>query len=445
MTIEAARPALLFRALCEVLETEGIEYVILSGYRGFPDLIESDVDFMVSEANFQRLPQVFCRPNLIKGAELVQVMNHESSGAYYVFASAVEAKVYYLHPDACSKYRRKGRLWLQPDMVLRHRVRHPGGWWIPQAAHELRYYLVKRVDKGVLNQAHFAALRECFERDPAEGSCVLEELFGAELAAGLAKALENGDLAWVVTRMQSLRRRLRSSSSLEQGLSRLLSYSAEIRRWWLRVRHPTGMVIAVLGPDGSGKTTVIESLERELLPAFRSVQRFHLRPRLGKRRQSTASVQNPHALLPRSASVSALKLLLFAADYWLAWPILWFRKARSTLIVFDRYAPDLAVDPIRYRIPENLWCLRLVQWLAPQPDLVLVLTANPETLILRKNEISATAARSLIKGYRQLTMSGKEQYVLIDTDKCLKATLAEVNSVVLSFLHNRVVRRLTLH
>ena len=37
----------MFLDFCAALETNGIPYVILSGYQGYPDRIDSDIDFML--------------------------------------------------------------------------------------------------------------------------------------------------------------------------------------------------------------------------------------------------------------------------------------------------------------------------------------------------------------------------------------------------------------
>ena len=50
--------ATVARALLAALESECKEYCILSGYDGLPESFETDIDFMVSSDEFERVPRV---------------------------------------------------------------------------------------------------------------------------------------------------------------------------------------------------------------------------------------------------------------------------------------------------------------------------------------------------------------------------------------------------
>jgi len=76
----------LLLGFCQAMEAAGIAYVILAGYQGYPDRIESDVDFMVTEDDFARLPALFNRPDFLPGARLLQALQHETTACYYVMA-----------------------------------------------------------------------------------------------------------------------------------------------------------------------------------------------------------------------------------------------------------------------------------------------------------------------------------------------------------------------
>jgi len=67
----------------------------------------------------------------------------------------------------------------------------------------------------------------------------------------------------------------------------------EINRYIKRVINPTGIVISFLGPDGSGKSTIINALKKRELP-FRRIDYFHLKPRLLGAKGNGKPVPNPH-------------------------------------------------------------------------------------------------------------------------------------------------------
>ena len=427
---------------CEALERAGIAYVILSGYQTYPKQIPSDVDFMVSERDFARLPALFSKSEVVPGARLVQMLHHETSACYFVLAQQIGAHIAFLHPDASASYRRGGRLWLRSDHVLKSRRKSAQGFWIPAAEVEFEYYFVKRVDKTVVESRHLQHLAALISEAPDACKHALERLMGAKLAPDILSAITAVDVDWFGAQKAALQHRLAQSASKEALTERLRGAVADMGRLTHRILYPTGLVVAVLGPDGSGKTTVIEHLERELAPAFRRVRRFHLRPRFGSGPSNAAPVTNPHGEAPRGRLASVAKLALFLADYWLGWLRLVLpARAKSTLVVFDRYFHDMLVDPRRYRLPVRF---SGAQWLAPgvpQPDLWLVLHASPEQLVARKGEIDLATATRLSAGYAALARR-LPNAVLVDTGQTLDRSLADAVSAVRRALENRARGRI---
>lgn len=435
----------MFIHFCALMDREDIAYVILSAYQGYPDRIDSDVDFMVSAADFARLPGVLGRPGCIPGAQLLQRLQHETTACYYVFATQVGARLAYLRPDADADYWRRGRLWLRSDMVLASRRLAPAGFWVPAPAVEFEYYLVKCIDKASLDAKHVARLAALLQEDELGCRAALLRLMGQHgLSQTLQSALQSGDVAWFAQHRASLRRALAPAMPRESAGGRLLSRLADARQLLNRIRQPSGLVIAVLGPDGSGKTTVIEHLQRELTPGFIRVRRFHLRPHFGKRSAGRAVVTDPHGQPPRGAFTSAMKVALFTIDYWWGWlRFIWPAKHRSALVIFDRYYHDMLVDPRRYRLPKEFGIHRWFAPLVPQPDLWLVLTAPASILFSRKGEVTVESALQLCKGYSTLAseLPGAAE---VNSAGALQETLAQATSIVCDRLARRMSNDLVL-
>lgn len=431
----------MFVEFCASLETLGIRYVILAGHDAYPDRIDSDVDFMVSEADFERLPHLFGSDEFIPGARLVQALRHETTACYFVFAQQIGSRLVFLHADASASYRRKGRLWMHSEMVLSSRRMSAGGFWVSAAAVEFEYYLVKRLDKGRVESPQLAVLAARLAEDPSCCQAVLARVLPPALAGSAAQAIERRDAAWFARHAEELKRAISRSMPKEGIVERLIARIADLRRKLRRILRPTGLVIAVLGPDGSGKTTVIEHLERELAPAFRRMRRFHLRPRFGAALGNTVCAE-PHGQPPRGWVACALKVLFFAGDYWIGWIRLVLpARVRSTLLVFDRYYHDMLVDPVRYRLSPRFRLAHSFAPFIPKPDIWLFLRASPAALIARKQELDPAMARRLVEDYSKLA-DELGIAVEISTDDSLESSLERAVAAVRTRLEQRALARI---
>ncbi len=151
-----------------------------------------------------------------------------------------------------------------------------------------------------------------------------------------------------------------------------------------------GIWLAVLGPDGSGKTALIDHLRRDLSKGFAEIHRYHLRPHFGRPTHAFPPVTRPHAQSARALLPSLMKLLFWFADYWIGYLLLVRPQVKAGgLVLFDRYAHDLLVDPQRYRLPLlALGCARLLAAAVPLPNLFILLYAPATVLQERKSEVS---------------------------------------------------------
>jgi len=439
----------LFEQMIRTFEIAGMPYCILAGYDDYPQRIPSDIDFMVPPTWNARLPRLIAGIAEASGARLLQHLQHETTAGYFVLARLEGARITYLHPDSSSDYRRNDRLWLRAETVLENRRRHANGFWIPSAADAFNYYLIKKLDKESLSAAQAMELSLRYIEDVPTCRERLYSLLPASDALLLETALRGNHVfdspPWraVRARLPYLRQTLHAKATPLPWRDRLQDKLNNIRRLWLRWRQPTGLRIVFLGPDGSGKSTVITALTQQLAQAFRRVEYQHLRP--GKPpTKLTHTVTDPHAKPLRGKLGSLAKLLHFWSLYQIG-SLLWLypRYVRSTLVIFDRYYQDLLADPARYRYGAPLGLARqLGRWL-PQPDLVFILDAPAELLQSRKQEVSLAESARQRDAYRTLTTEFRHASI-IDSSQPLDQVVASVLVQVLTFLEQRTANRLHL-
>ena len=190
-----------------------------------------------------------------------------------------------------------------------------------------------------------------------------------------------------------------------------------------------GLCVGILGPDGSGKSSVIERYVPALAGCFSGVEHFHLRPHLlGGTAQARTTSTDPHGRPPRSVLVSTIKLMYLWADYVLGY---YFRVrpllTRGRLVIFDRYYQDLLIDPRRFRYSGSMRFAGLLAHMTPLPDLILVLDAPAEVLQARKQEVPAFESARQVEAYRAIAapLERRGRAALIDASLPLDDVVRE--------------------
>jgi thymidylate kinase len=159
-----------------------------------------------------------------------------------------------------------------------------------------------------------------------------------------------------------------------------------------------GLFVAILGPDGAGKSTLAASIESSCQPLFPFSLRQHVRPRLFGR--SDAPDLAPHSHRSAGFVRSVLKLAFLVLDYTLGYWVITRPAVKSgALCIADRYFHDLLVDPVRYRCRPPRWLIDRVVGLMPKPDLVFVLVAPRDVIAQRKDELDAEEIERQTKAY----------------------------------------------
>jgi hypothetical protein len=154
-------------------------------------------------------------------------------------------------------------------------------------------------------------------------------------------------------------------------------------------RH--GVFVVLVGPDGVGKTSVARALCELAEP---STAYFHFRPPvLRSMAPAPPDVSAPppaKAPLTGSHLLGWLRLARNLVWFWAAYLVTVLPALRAgRLVVGDRWAYGYLVQPFALKYYGPAWLAFLVVRLFPRPDLVANLSAPPEVIRRRKQELSA--------------------------------------------------------
>jgi thymidylate kinase len=422
----------LFPALLNALAEREIPYVLLRDHPEAPAI--RDLDLLIDRARLAEFLRLADRHGfqLLKSGRLnpgKKVLLHWNGSGPNVI-------------DLHERLIYRGYEYLDASLVLRRRQRAAGYFHLSLEDELLTLLLHNVLGKAEIQAKHRDRLFTLLSSRLDE-SYIAEHLQRYGLAELIAEARrEFATLTRDLTRVEKYRReilaKLRRHPKMNAVRQARIRLNARLEKWLGKKR---GALIAFIGPDGCGKSSITEALREEFRRATLATDVVYLGP-WGQHKLPLHDIMRklnikPYSPKEKNGKASALQLsavrrfvhfckgtvfyLLLAVELWFRYCALALPKLRRGRIVLaDRYIYDLMIGYKNRPLHSHK---RLRAWLCrhyPKPDLAILLDATPEVIYGRKPQFDLSQLDYIRRSYHELR--AKFDLQTLDTSVSVETT-----------------------
>lgn len=426
---------ILIKMAC-FLDENNVDYLYLGEPAG-KVLIKDDLDILTNNLKkFEKVLHQFCNK---EGMLLINKTYHSTGIRFDMALNKNDEYIIFPGPDVLlySTWQIKGNIGISIERIIENRIYDKKGWYKANHVDAFIFSFIKCIDKGELTKEKSLFLSNLWGKSSGDLSSELMKYFTGESVGVIADAAKTNSWTNILSNMDRFYDELCAHKKID--FKRIFW---NVKRVLLKIKYPPGFFIVFYGPDGSGKSSVIDKLTSEMPQIFSSVSYSHLRPRIGcQSKIALGEVSEPHLNPPRNFIFSFFKLVYFLIDYNLGFFIkILPKKMKRTLVIFDRYFDDVQIDPIRYRYSGPMWVVRIFSKFIPSSDMVVLLSAPSSVLQSRKQEVSMSECERQCREYLSL-ITGCEKGIIIDATQNIDTVVLDVKNNIINKMAERMSSR----
>lgn len=425
----------------EAFERENIPYLVLRNYETLPEkpLPGSDIDIFIDPRAKRVYPSILKQVFRENKTFILQEIHHYNCSSYLIYQPPFSLITWI---DIISMITTKeGLIWINNDLLLKTRILHSKGFYIPSSGMEAAILLLKDILEGKAVKGRYRSKirglvkqgRKTFLQalSPYFGKGITNQMFQISLNERWEEAFKNKRRWWLTLLLNSFRRQ--PLRQLFLSLNFLWSHFKE--QFYLR----RGMSIAIIGPDGVGKTTICQNLQKRMNPLFKKIYYYHghfgFFPELSKIYNFLIPAKSKSLVISDknlNKFQAFFHLVYYGLEFFLSWPWIFWAKIRGYLFIFDRYFYDFAATAIHRKLPFRLFFV--ISKIIPRPDIVFVVKTQPDVIYKRKPELSIDEIKGQLAVFQDFRLSKLALHnVIIDSSQPLEIIMDKIEEEFLKF------------
>lgn len=419
--------ASIFSECVKRFRENNIKYFVLRNYQKLPEEnIGKDVDIVVEPKKIKLAKDILKKVYVQYGAVYYDEATFDK--LHCMHGMGIEPKVG-IHIDLIGGYLVRGFEIYTFEELYEHTKWYKEFCVLDDFFEGIMIFIYKQFgyQKPKMKDAYRQTIVDTYNNYPKQFEEELIKVTNEEFTKQTVENIRNNDFESIINRAAELTKLLKKYVNKKhclKTLGRRINFLwQKIDRIVLRYRKHL-RVFAVLAPDGTGKTTFLEALIKELNYYYVNDEedgRFHVYhfrptvlPNLGAVGEKAGVMEqdkdwtNPHRGKAANPISSLVRITYYMLDYIIGWQ----KCVRNDVhydrySVFDRYSYDFIVDPLRSKIGLPKWVRRFFVRLTPQPKIVFVLDADPDIIYARKQELTKEEITRQLGVYRELANSHK--------------------------------------
>ncbi|MFH1036559.1 MAG: hypothetical protein V1756_00615 [Patescibacteria group bacterium] len=430
-------------SLFNLLNEIGISYAVLRNYETLPDapLEGSDVDLLIGERSKVEFYNALKDAIRESKSHLLLKFRQPHCDSYFIYRNNPFSGFWI---DACTELSTKGFVWASSKFLLEKRIKyHKKDFFVIPPGGEAATVFVKELfSHPHIKERYVPRIPILAKSDRDNFIGTLNPYFGEKTIKDMFRICAEGNWQEAIKKRKKWFAGLIFADIFRNPLKQASDLFGFIIGHLKKIFSSEGMVIAVIGPDGVGKTTTCLDLIREMKEFyFKKTYLYHghfgFFPEWGNvYRRIFRKDAFQKIALPGNNEVGQLRaifsILYYGLEYFLAWPWIFWLKLRGNLIFFDRYFYDFVTLNTKHSFPLQLFFT--ISRMIPRPGLLFVLSANPGTIYSRKKELSLEEIKRQLSVFRNKEITKLTRTVFVNAEEPPEAVSNKIKEEIIKKL-----------